>query len=99
MANFGWAHPNRVVGQAVFKKVAAGHPKFGAAREMRVSPWGFALIASRLDAPDVHLFFGLLDPSIEKRTSKNIKNRRLRKQVWGRLEAGFPLVRASGRAP
>ncbi len=26
---------------------------FGAEREVRTSPWGFALIASRLDAPRV----------------------------------------------
>ncbi len=51
--NFGWAHPNRVVSQAVFHKFAAGHPKFGAEREVRASPWRFALIASRLDAPRV----------------------------------------------
>jgi hypothetical protein len=53
MANFGWAHPNRVVSQAVFQKIAIGHPKFGAEREVRAPPWGFALIASRLDAPRV----------------------------------------------
>jgi hypothetical protein len=46
----GWAHPNRVLDQAVLQKFAAGHPKFGAEREVRASPWGFALIASRLDA-------------------------------------------------
>jgi hypothetical protein len=48
MANFGWAHPNRVVSQAVFQKCATGHPKFGAERKVRALPWGFALIASRL---------------------------------------------------
>jgi hypothetical protein len=37
----------------VFHKFAAGHPKFEAERELRASPWGFALIASRLDAPSV----------------------------------------------
>jgi hypothetical protein len=37
----------------VFQKFEAGHPKFGAEREVRASPWGFALIASRLDAPRV----------------------------------------------
>jgi hypothetical protein len=51
MANFGWAHPNRVLSQAVFQKFAAGHPKFEAERELRAPFWGFALIASRLDAP------------------------------------------------
>ncbi len=51
-SNFGWARPNRVVSQAVFQKIAAGHPKFGSEREVRSSPWEFsALIASRLDAP------------------------------------------------
>jgi hypothetical protein len=50
-SNFGWAHPNRVVSQAVFQKKSAGHPKFGAEREVRASPWRFALILSRLDAP------------------------------------------------
>jgi hypothetical protein len=35
MANFGWAHPNRVVSQAVFQIYVAGHPKFGAEREVR----------------------------------------------------------------
>ncbi len=49
MANFGWAHLNRVVSQAVFQKLAAGHPKFGVERELRASPWGLALIASCLD--------------------------------------------------
>ncbi len=53
MANFGWAHPNRVVSQAVFQKNAAGHPKLEAEREVRASPWEFALIASRLDASRV----------------------------------------------
>jgi hypothetical protein len=48
--NFGWAQPNRVVSQAVCQNFAAGHPKFGAEREVRASPWGFALIAPRLDA-------------------------------------------------
>jgi hypothetical protein len=51
--NFGWAHPNRVLSQAVFQKFAAGHPKFGAEREVRASTWGLALTASRLDAPRV----------------------------------------------
>jgi hypothetical protein len=37
----------------VFQKIAAGHPKFGAEREVRASLWGFAHIASRLDAPRV----------------------------------------------
>jgi hypothetical protein len=37
----------------VFYKFAARHPKFGAERELRASPWGFALIASRLDAPRI----------------------------------------------
>jgi hypothetical protein len=53
MANFGWAHPNRVVSQAVFQKHAAGHPKLEAEREVRASTWEFALIASRLDASRV----------------------------------------------
>jgi hypothetical protein len=53
MANFGWAHPNRVLSQAVFQKFAAGHSKFEAEREVRASSWGFGLIASRLDAPRV----------------------------------------------
>ncbi len=35
------------------QKFAAGHPKFGAECEVRVSPWVFALFASRLDAPRV----------------------------------------------
>ncbi len=34
----------------MFQYIAVGHPKFGAEREVRASPWGFALIASRLDA-------------------------------------------------
>jgi hypothetical protein len=51
--NFGWACPNRVSSQAVFQIFAAGHPKFGVEREVRASPWVFALIASRLDAPRV----------------------------------------------
>jgi hypothetical protein len=38
----------------VFQKVAAGHPKFGAEREVRSSTWeSSAFIASRLDAPRV----------------------------------------------
>jgi hypothetical protein len=38
----------------VFQKVAAGHPKFGAEREVRSSTWeSSALIASHLDAPRV----------------------------------------------
>jgi hypothetical protein len=50
-SNFGWARPNRVVSQAAFQKIAAGHPKFGSERS---SPWEFsALTASRLDAPRV----------------------------------------------
>jgi hypothetical protein len=53
MANFGWAHPNRIVSQAVFQKNAAGNPKLEAEREVRASPWGFAPIASRLGAPRV----------------------------------------------
>jgi hypothetical protein len=53
-SNFGWARPNRVVSQAVFQKIATGHPKFGSEREVRSSPWEFsALTASRLDAPRV----------------------------------------------
>ncbi len=40
--NFGWARPNRVFSQAVLQKFAAGHPKFGAEREVRASPWGLA---------------------------------------------------------
>ncbi len=53
-SNFGWARPNRVVSQAVFQKIAAGHPKSGSEREVRSSPWEFsALTASRLDAPRV----------------------------------------------
>jgi hypothetical protein len=51
-SNFGWARPIRVVGQAVFQNFAAGYPKFEAEREVRASPWVYALIASRLDAPD-----------------------------------------------
>jgi hypothetical protein len=43
-SNFGWAHPNRVVSQGVKQKIAAGHPKLGVEREVRASPWGFALI-------------------------------------------------------
>jgi hypothetical protein len=38
-SNFGWAHPNRVVSQAVFQNFAAGHPKLEAEREVRASPW------------------------------------------------------------
>jgi hypothetical protein len=37
----------------VFQKFATGHPKFGAEREVRASPWGLALTVSRLDAPRV----------------------------------------------
>jgi hypothetical protein len=37
----------------VLQNFAAGHPKIGAEREVRTSPWGFELIASRLDAPRV----------------------------------------------
>ncbi len=77
-SNFGWAHPNRVVSQAVFKKFAARHPEFGAEREVRASPWGFALIASRLDAPRVpkKTFF-------KKHNSKKLG------QVGGRVSAGM----------
>jgi hypothetical protein len=54
ISNFGWAHPNRVLSQAVFQKVAAGHPKFGAEREVRSSTWeSSALTALRLGAPRV----------------------------------------------
>jgi hypothetical protein len=54
ISNFGWAHPNRVFSQAVFQKVAGGHPKFGAEREVRSSTWeSSALTASRLGAPRV----------------------------------------------
>jgi hypothetical protein len=54
ISNFGWAHPNRVLSQAVFQKVAAGHPKFGAEREVRSSTWeSSALTAPRLGAPRV----------------------------------------------
>jgi hypothetical protein len=35
-----WAHPNRVVSQAVFPKFAAGHSNFGAEHEVRASPLG-----------------------------------------------------------
>ncbi len=35
------------------KSFDTGHPKFGAEREVRASPWGLALAASRLDAPRV----------------------------------------------
>ncbi len=42
-SNFGWAHPNRVVSQAVFQKFAAGHPKFGAEREVRAPTLGTGL--------------------------------------------------------
>jgi hypothetical protein len=45
-SNFGWARPNRVVSQAVFQKIAAGHPMFGSEREVRASTWGFVLIAT-----------------------------------------------------
>jgi hypothetical protein len=79
-SNFGWTHPNRVVSQAVFQKVAAGHPKFGAEREVRSSTWeSSALIASRLDAPRIpnNPFFP---------HTKNFQ------KSWGRLEEGFPLV-------
>jgi hypothetical protein len=77
MANFGWADPNRVVSQAVIQKIAAGHPKFGAVREVRASTWEFALIASRLDAPRV------LKKSFLLKNKKTQKRRQ--------LEAGFPL--------
>ncbi len=54
MANFGWAHPNRVGSQAVFQKFAGGHPKLRAKRKLRSSTWeSSALTASRLGAPRV----------------------------------------------
>jgi hypothetical protein len=84
MANFGWAHPNRVVSQAVFQKIAAGHPKFGAERELRASPWGLALIASRLDAPSV---------PTKKVLQKNCP------KSQGRLEAGFRWYELAGERP
>jgi hypothetical protein len=40
----------------VFRKNAAGHPKFGVERKLRASTWGFALIASRLDAPRIQIY-------------------------------------------
>ncbi len=76
-SNFVWAHPSRVDSQAVFQKSAAGHPKFGAEREVRASPWEFALIAWRLDVPRV-----LNKRSFKKKIEKS----------WGRLKAGFSLV-------
>jgi hypothetical protein len=60
----------------VFQKVVAGHPKFGAEREVRVSPWVFALFASRLDALRV------------PNKSFLQKKKKLQK-IGGRLEAGF----------
>jgi hypothetical protein len=62
----------------VFKKIAAGHPKFGAEREVRALPWGFALIASRLNALRV--------------PKQTVPSKKKLKKNWGRLEAGFPLV-------
>ncbi len=62
----------------MFQEIAARHPKFGVERELRASTWGFALIASRLDAPRVQK-----KPFLQK---KNFE------KSWGRLEAGFLLV-------
>jgi hypothetical protein len=101
MANFGWDHPNRVVSQAVFRKSqknAAGHPEFGAERKERSSPWGFALIASRLDARALkHIKKNSRKkPTLEGRLRAERAERsgaeRAFKKVGGRLEAGFPLV-------
>ncbi len=78
MANFGWAHPNRVASQAVFKNIAAGHLKFGAEREVCASPWGFALTVSRLDAPRI----------LNKRSFKK-KLRKKLGQVGGRVSASM----------
>jgi hypothetical protein len=59
----------------VFQKFAAGHPKFGAEREVRVSPWVFALFASRLDAPRV--------------PNKSFLQKTKFQEFGGKLEAGF----------
>jgi hypothetical protein len=85
-SNFGWAHPNRVVSQAVFQKFAAGHPKFGADREVRASPWGFALIASRLDAPRF------------PKKSFLQKNKTFKK-VWAGWRQGFSWYERAGERP
>ncbi len=66
MANFGWAHPNRVVSQAVFKNLRPGIQ---------------SLERSAKCVPQIRF---------KKQPPKN---------VGGRLEAGFPLVRASLRVP
>jgi hypothetical protein len=71
--NFGWARPNRVLSQAVFQKFAAGRPKFGAEREVRASPWGFALAVSRLKR----------SARPKNRSSKN------KSQVGGMVSAGM----------
>ncbi len=92
-SNFGWARPNRVVSQAVFQKIAAGHPKFGSEREVRASTWGFALIASRLDAPRDQK-----KPFLHKKTPKKLG------QVGGWVSAGgsspweFSALTAFGRS-
>ncbi len=63
--------------QAVFQKIAAGHPKFGAELEERASPWRFALIVLRLDAPRVP------KKTFLHKTSKKLG------QVGGRVPAGM----------
>ncbi len=60
----------------MFKKFAAGHPKFVAEREVRASTWEFALIASRLDALRV-----LKKPFLQ--------NKKKLGQVKGRVFAGM----------
>ncbi len=76
--NFGWARPNRVFSRAMFKKIAAGHPKFGAEREVRASSGGLAhRVAFKRSAR-------FKKPFLQKK--------KLPKTVLGRLEAGFPLV-------
>jgi hypothetical protein len=82
-SNFGWAHPNRVLSQAVFQKFAAGHPKLRAEREVRASPWGFALIASRLDAPRVPKKIPSKNNSFKKKSFLQKKTPKKLGQVGG----------------
>jgi hypothetical protein len=67
----------------VFQKFAAGHPEFGAEREVRASSWELALTASRLNAPRVR--------------KKNVPSKKLLKKFGSGWRQGFRWLRAGER--